>query len=82
MALLNIWPAYGRKYPTTEAAVADWKAGKDFNSDAGYCSIRNTNDMMMEYDVTVIRLNLSLKRDRFCLLFLTENERILTEAGV
>jgi hypothetical protein len=70
MALLNIWPAYGRVYGTVEQAMDDWKRGKDFASDLGYCSIRNTTDMQMEFDVTVIRLNLTPKRNHFCFIFL------------
>lgn len=35
-------PAYGRKYTSRTAALADWHAGKDFLcSGSGYCSIRD-----------------------------------------
>lgn len=39
---VTLLPAYGRKYSTKEAAVNDWKAGKDFKIAGGsYCSIRD-----------------------------------------
>ena len=39
---LVVIPAYGRKYSTKEAAVQDWKDGKDFKIANGpYCSIRD-----------------------------------------
>lgn len=39
---LFVLPAYGRKYDTAEQALADWKAGKDFQVSWGpYCSIRD-----------------------------------------
>ena len=31
MNILQIHPAYGRRYPTMEAAIADWNYGKDFS---------------------------------------------------
>lgn len=42
--MLLLWPAYGRKYESPVAAVADWLAGKDFGLNRGgapYCSIRD-----------------------------------------
>ena len=30
MKYLTVTPAYGRDYTTAKAALADWKAGKDF----------------------------------------------------
>jgi hypothetical protein len=39
---VTLIPAYGRKYKNKEAAVVDWKAGKDFKIINGpYCSIRD-----------------------------------------
>lgn len=45
---LTLVPAYGRDYSTEEAALAAWRAGKDFmietavSPDCGrYCSIRD-----------------------------------------
>ena len=46
--------AYGRKYKTPEAAMADWHAGKDFRIAAGpayvgsYCSKRDEDAMRQQ----------------------------------
>jgi hypothetical protein len=47
--------AYGRSYPTKEAAIRAWEEGKDFgmlNSTMKfftYCSIRDFEDLKQEY---------------------------------
>ena len=50
---LHIRAAYGRKYATREAAIADWFAGKDFQVIAGewrgsYCSIDDTQAILAD----------------------------------
>jgi len=41
--------AYGRRYPTAEAAICAWKEGKDFQIIGGpYCSIRDLEKMKDE----------------------------------
>ena len=43
MNRIHIHGAYGRRYATAKAAVADWQAGKDFKIHAGpYTSIRDS----------------------------------------
>ena len=70
MTMLTIYPAYGRKYATAEAAKVAWNTGKDFGSDLGYLSIRDTNSMIYEWDITVLRVMLS--PSHFFLIYLTE----------
>jgi len=44
---MKIIPAYGRSYKTPDAAIEDWKAGKDFRIVNGpYLSIRDVKAMM------------------------------------
>lgn len=39
---ISLLPAYGRRYDSAEAAVKDWKEGRDFKIVGGqYCSIRD-----------------------------------------
>jgi hypothetical protein len=39
---ISLLPAYGRVYDSPEAALNDWKSGKDFKIVGGsYCSIRD-----------------------------------------
>ena len=45
--VLLIVPAYGRSYTTIEAALADWRAGRDFKIPNGpYLSIRDTKHLI------------------------------------
>jgi len=45
-----IKPAYGRNYPTKEACLLDWNAGKDFKILNGpYCSIRDIEYMKVDF---------------------------------
>jgi len=49
MHVVELYPAYGRKYKSVSLALADWKAGKDFKVIEGfmrerYCSIRDFPD--------------------------------------
>jgi hypothetical protein len=59
---LVVIPAYGRKYSTKEAAVQDWKDGKDFKIANGpYCSIRdiskiNYSSIWIDLVDTVVRV--------------------------
>lgn len=48
--ILEIIPAYGRVYQTTDAAVQDWLAGKDFKirGDGPYCSVRDTETLKQD----------------------------------
>jgi hypothetical protein len=47
--VLYLIPAYGRSYTTSELAMQDWKAGKDFQIVKGpYCSIRDLKQMQKE----------------------------------
>lgn len=41
--VIAIVPAYGRRYPSADAALADWHAGRDFKIPNGgpYLSIRD-----------------------------------------
>ena len=43
MKTLSAFPAYGRDYKSKKALIDDWKAGKDFNSNLGYFSIRDVD---------------------------------------
>lgn len=46
LAPLILIPAYGRKYSTREAMVADWEYEHDFRIYGGpYCSIRDLNKL-------------------------------------
>lgn len=50
MDTLILVPAYGRKYSTQAAALADWKEGKDFKIAGGpYCSIRDLSAMQEQF---------------------------------
>jgi hypothetical protein len=43
-AYLQVWPAYGRRYDTAQAAKQDFKAGKDFSCSrqgGPYMSVRD-----------------------------------------
>ncbi len=46
-------PAYGRRYETEDAMLADWKAGKDFQISDGrpgpYCSILDLRSLKTIY---------------------------------
>jgi hypothetical protein len=48
--VLYLNPAYGRTYPSQEAMLADWNAGKDFRiTDGGpYTSKRDAESGMLE----------------------------------
>lgn len=49
-------PAYGRQYKTKEAAIQDWKDGKDFKIQGGpYCSIRDTERLVSDSSSVFIR---------------------------
>jgi hypothetical protein len=54
--ILELVPAYGRTYKTTNEMEQDWNDGKDFKIRGGgpYCSIRDIHLMKGEY--TLIRL--------------------------
>jgi hypothetical protein len=42
--------AYGRRYGTAKAALADWEAGKDFRIDGGpYTSIRDIKAIIEQH---------------------------------
>ena len=43
MKTISVFPAYGRDYKSRAALIADWQAGKDFNSNLGYLSIRDVD---------------------------------------
>lgn len=40
---IHATPAYGRDYKSARDVLTDWKAGKDFYSDYGYLSIRDSD---------------------------------------
>lgn len=52
-------PAYGRIYLTTDAALADWNAGKDFRvyPTSSYTSIRDIS--MLKSQLTAVYIMLS-----------------------
>ena len=61
--MLEIIPAYGRVYNTTDAAVQDWLAGKDFRvrNSGPYLSIRDTETLKQDgYDLVRIYPNMML----------------------
>lgn len=64
--LLHIIPAYGRVYSTTNAAVQDWIAGKDFKiRDGGpYCSIRDSDALKRE-GYSMVRIYPSMLSEYF-----------------
>lgn len=44
--IIQLLPAYGRKYESKEQLLKDWTAGKDFQIWQGpYCSIRDREKM-------------------------------------
>ena len=46
---LELIPAYGRVYPTKQAAVDDWMAGADFKIINGpYCSVRDSTNLRLD----------------------------------
>lgn len=51
-------PAYGRVYLTTDAALADWKAGKDFRvyPTSSYTSIRDISVLKSQLSAAYILL--------------------------
>ena len=54
MQLIILVPAYGRKYATEEAALADWKKGLDFKIDGGpYCSITDFTQLRANGPVSI-----------------------------
>ena len=54
MKTLSAYPAYGRDYKSRAALIDDWKAGKDFNSNLGYFSIRDV-EMLKDDGITGIQ---------------------------
>lgn len=56
--MINIIPAYSRKYKTIEDAVVDWDDGKDFQIFNGpLCSIRDLDLMVTDFDRVVLVVN-------------------------
>jgi hypothetical protein len=54
---LILMPAYGRVYLTEDAAMADWKAGKDFRIVNGpYCSVRDLAKMQTQLTTVYLHL--------------------------
>ena len=54
MQLIILIPAYGRKYVTQEAALADWNDNKDFKIDGGpMCSIRDFTQLRAQGPVSI-----------------------------
>lgn len=52
--MVRLYPAYGRKYRTTSAMLADWMQGKDFRMGyhlGPYCSIRDSVEIAKDYNV-------------------------------
>jgi hypothetical protein len=63
ITILEIIPAYGRVYNTTNAAVQDWLAGKDFRvrGSGPYLSIRDTETLKRDgYNLVRIYPNMML----------------------
>ena len=57
MDITTVIPAYGRDYKTSEAALSDWKEGKDFliqsithPYDGMYCSIRDKIEVSIRFN--------------------------------
>ena len=48
MKTISVFPAYGRDYKSRAALIADWQAGKDFNSNLGYLSIRDVGALKLD----------------------------------
>ena len=63
-AYLQVWPAYGRRYPTAQAAREDFQAGKDFSCSrqgGPYMSIRDfSHPSMKHFDGVRIVQNLPI----------------------
>ena len=56
--MIEINPAYGRKYKNIDEALIDWNRGKDFIIFNGpYCSKRNLDLMIKEYGKVVLVIN-------------------------
>jgi hypothetical protein len=57
---LTLQPAYGRVYSSSERAVQDWIAGKDFKV-AGiggpYCSVRDEQNLRLDHSTVWIAWN-------------------------
>ena len=54
--MITLKAAYGRKYKTAKAMLADWAGGKDFQIINGpYCSIRDMDLMRSQFDQMQIR---------------------------
>lgn len=56
MQTIILMPAFGRRYETKQAAVADWEAGKDFRiqGTSTYCSIRDKVAMCRHHENIVV----------------------------
>ena len=51
-------PAYGRRYNSSDEALADWENGRSFKLIGGpYCSIRDTERMVDDYGYIEILWN-------------------------
>jgi hypothetical protein len=58
MNIVDLFPAYGRRYDTVRDMYRDWKNGKDFTLglNGPYCSIRDADTLQMEYEVDAVNL--------------------------
>ena len=53
--MIDLVPAYGRRYTSEEQALSDWHRGKDFRIYRGpYTSIRDTSALLEEFEEIVI----------------------------
>lgn len=56
--MIELIPAYGRKYKSMKEAMVDWKDGKDFQVFNGpMCSIRNLDLMINDFDRVILVVN-------------------------
>lgn len=46
--IIELHSAYGRKYANQKSFKEDFNAGKDFNTERGYCSIRDIPNLIMK----------------------------------
>lgn len=62
--MINLIPAYGRRYETEESALADWYGGKDFRIYRGpYTSVRDTALLLENFEEIVIYYDYPFKME-------------------
>ena len=56
---LTLQPAYGRVYQSSQRAVQDWTAGRDFKVAGGgpYCSVRDEQNLRLNHSTVWIAWN-------------------------